>query len=136
MRSISLMYGWHTGICLVPSYVTVAVPSLLGAGNAAALLQPLIMKPFSKSFLMPVQAMMYRDGSGRLIQLADSGGDAWKADLSRTYAMAACACPPSGPPGDGAPTAAPAPAAPLSHRELFRMILQNIRCARPPPSGC
>ena len=70
---------------------------------------------------------MYRDGSGRVIQLADSSSDAWKADLSRTYAMAACACPLPGGPGGGNPSATAAPAAPLSHRELFRMILQNIR---------
>ena len=92
-------------------------------------------KPRDSVLLMPVQAMMYRDGSGRVIQLADSGSDAWKADLSRTYAMAACACPPPGPPSGalgspGGPTpTAPAQAAALSHRELFRMILQNIRSA-------
>ncbi|CAL8468215.1 g7754 [Coccomyxa elongata] len=68
-----------------------------------------------------LQAMMYRDSSGRIVQLADASGDTWKADLTRTYAMVSCACPPPGPP----PQQQPPPS--LSHRELFRMILQNIR---------
>ncbi len=72
---------------------------------------------------MWVQAMMYRDSSGRIVQLADASGDTWKADLTRTYAMVSCACPPAGPP----PQQQPPPS--LSHRELFRMILQNIRRA-------
>ena len=66
---------------------------------------------------------MYRDSSGRIVQLADASGDTWKADLTRTYAMVSCACPPAGPP----PQQQPPPS--LSHRELFRMILQNIRRA-------
>lgn len=69
---------------------------------------------------------MYRDSSGRIVQLADASGDTWKADLTRTYAMVSCACPPPGP----SPQQQPPPS--LSHRELFRMILQNIRCANCP----
>jgi hypothetical protein len=77
--------------------------------------------------------MMYRDGSGRVVQLADSGADAWKADLSRTYAMAACACPPPAAAPRASSLGALAPPAPaLAHRELFRMILANIRCAHAP----
>lgn len=65
---------------------------------------------------------MYRDSSGRIVQLADASGDTWKADLTRTYAMVSCACPPPVPSPQLPPPS-------LSHRELFRMILQNIRRA-------
>ena len=64
---------------------------------------------------------MLRDSSGRIVQLTDATGDPLKADLSRTYAMVACACP--------QPTVRSGAAlkAKLVHRELFRLLLQNAR---------
>ena len=69
---------------------------------------------------------MLRDSSGRIVQLTDATGDPLKADLSRTYAMVACACPEaSARPGKTVK-------AKLGHRELFRLLLQNARHDAPP----
>lgn len=64
---------------------------------------------------------MLRDSSGRIVQLTDATGDPLKADLSRTYAMVACACPQPSAGADGALKAK------LGHRELLRLLLQNAR---------
>lgn len=72
---------------------------------------------------------MLRDSSGRIVQLTDATGDPLKADLSRTYAMVACACPQPG--ARMASSVTPK----LTHRELFRQLLQNARHASlSPPS--
>ena len=74
---------------------------------------------------------MLRDSSGRIVQLTDATGDPLKADLSRTYAMVACACPQPGPRMGSSVTPK------LTHRELFRHLLQNARHAPlSPPSKC
>ena len=72
---------------------------------------------------------MLRDSSGRIVQLTDPTGDPLKADLSRTYAMVACACPLPHAGANGAVKAK------LGHRELFRLLLQNARytCSSMPP---
>ena len=64
---------------------------------------------------------MLRDSSGRIVQLTDATGDPLKADLSRTYAMVACACPQPG----TRPGSAVRPK--LGHRELIKLLLQNAR---------
>ncbi len=66
---------------------------------------------------------MLRDSSGRIVQLTDATGDPLKADLSRTYAMVACACPQPG------PRLGSSVMPKLTHRELFRHLLQNARHA-------
>ena len=69
---------------------------------------------------------MLRDSSGRIVQLTDATGDPLKADLSRTYAMVACACP------QGSVRAGSALKPRLGHREVFRLLLQNARYAPSP----
>ena len=69
---------------------------------------------------------MLRDSSGRIVQLTDATGDPLKADLSRTYAMVACACP-----QPNARVGCPIKAK-LSHRELFRLLLHNARSVSSP----
>jgi len=75
-----------------------------------------------------LQALMYKNSSHQVILPTDSLGESSKAHLCRTYCMVAAASPlysSSASRGQGV----------LSTKELFKVMLSNVRCNQYPPAG-